>query len=158
MKRTMTVVPKDYAALLTEVKERVRAAQYQALRAVNKELVGLCWDIGRLIVARQSGKSWGKSVVERLANDLREEFPCVAGFSAQNLRYMRQLFMEYRGHTKLQPLVGEIAWAHNLVIMSRCKDPLEREFYLRMTRKFGMVNPPFIGRDWRGTAAWGCGE
>ena len=45
--------------------------------------------------------------------------------------------MEYRGNEKLQPLVGEVAWAHNLVIMSKCKDPLEREFYLRMTRKFG---------------------
>lgn len=50
---------------------------------------------------------------------------------------MRQLFLEYKGHERLQPLVGEIAWAHNLAIMSKCKDPLEREFYIRMTRKFG---------------------
>jgi len=33
--------------------------------------------------------------------------------------------------------VREIAWSHNLIILERCKDPLEREFYLRMTRKFG---------------------
>ena len=38
---------------------------------------------------------------------------------------------------KLQPLVGEISWSKNLVIVARCKDPLEREFYIRMTRKFG---------------------
>jgi predicted nuclease of restriction endonuclease-like (RecB) superfamily len=50
---------------------------------------------------------------------------------------MRQFYLEYSGHEKLQPLVGEIAWAHNLAIMSKCKDPLEREFYIRMTRKFG---------------------
>lgn len=50
---------------------------------------------------------------------------------------MRQFYLEYSGHEKLQPLVGEIAWAHNLVVMSKCKDPLEREFYIRMTRKFG---------------------
>ena len=31
----------------------------------------------------------------------------------------------------------EIAWSHNLIILERCGDPLEREFYLRMTRKFG---------------------
>ncbi len=90
-----------------------------------------------MIVERQEQAGWGKSVVERLSQDLRREFPGVAGFSVQNLWYMRQFHMEYRGNEKLQPLVGEVAWAHNLVIMSKCKDPLEREFYLRMTRKFG---------------------
>jgi predicted nuclease of restriction endonuclease-like (RecB) superfamily len=38
---------------------------------------------------------------------------------------------------KLVPLVREIGWTQNLVILQRCKDPLEREFYVRMTRKFG---------------------
>jgi predicted nuclease of restriction endonuclease-like (RecB) superfamily len=127
----------DYTHLLAEVKERIRSAQYAALKAVNIELVGLYWDIGRMIVERQEKSGWGKSVVENLSADLRREFPGVAGFSAQNLWYMRQFYMEYSGHEKLQPLVGEIAWAHNLVVMSKCKDPLEREFYIRMTRKFG---------------------
>jgi predicted nuclease of restriction endonuclease-like (RecB) superfamily len=115
----------------------LRAAQYAALRAVNKELVGLYWDIGRLIVERQQREGWGKAVVQQLAVDLRAAFPGVSGFSVQNLWYMRQLFQEYSAVPKLQPLVGEIGWAHNLLILSRCKDALEREFYLRMTRKFG---------------------
>ncbi len=133
----VTPSPVDYPQLLAEVKERIRSAQYAALKAVNTELVGLYWDLGRLIVEKQEQSGWGKSVVERLSQDLRTEFPGVAGFSVQNLWYMRQFHLEYREHEKLQPLVGEIAWAHNLVIMSKCKDPLEREFYLRMTRKFG---------------------
>lgn len=37
----------------------------------------------------------------------------------------------------MQPLVAIIGWTHNLIILQRCSDPLEREFYLRMTRKFG---------------------
>lgn len=127
----------DYAHLLAEVKERVRSAQYAALKAVNTELVGLYWDIGRMIAERQDEAGWGRSVVENLSADLRREFPGIAGFSPQNLWYMRQFYLEYRGHEKLQPLVGEIAWSHNLVIMSKCKDPLEREFYIRMTRKYG---------------------
>lgn len=127
----------DYALLLSEVKERVRLAQYTALKAVNTELVGLYWDIGRMITQRQAEAGWGKSVVQHLSVDLRREFPGVSGFSVQNLWYMRQFYAEYVGHERLQPLVGEIAWAHNVVIMSKCKDPLEREFYIRMTRKFG---------------------
>ncbi|WP_261597398.1 DUF1016 N-terminal domain-containing protein [Methanoculleus formosensis] len=134
---TVSKLPEDYGSLLVEVKERIRAGQYQALRAVNKELIGLYWDIGRMIAQRQKNEGWGKSVVERLAGDLQQEFPGIKGFSIQNLWYMRQFYLEYHGSEKLQPLVGEISWSHNLVIMSRCKDPLEREFYLRMTRKFG---------------------
>jgi predicted nuclease of restriction endonuclease-like (RecB) superfamily len=49
---------------------------------------------------------------------------------------MRQFYQEYHESPKLQPLIGEIGWTHNLVIMGRCKDLLEREFYIRMTRKF----------------------
>jgi len=127
----------DYSQLLAEVKERIRSAQYAALKAVNTELVGLYWDLGRMIVERQDQSGWGKSVVKQLSGDLRREFPSIAGFSVQNLWYMRQFYMEYHRHEKLQPLVGEVAWAHNLVIMGKCKDALEREFYLRMTRKFG---------------------
>ena len=130
-------VPVDYGALLVAVKERVRAAQYQALKAVNKELVGLYWDIGRMIVGRQTDQGWGQAIVERLAADLQKEFPGIKGFSVQNLWYMRQFYLEYHENGKLQPLVGEIGWTHNLIVLQRCKDNLEREFYLRMTRKFG---------------------
>ncbi|RMD98459.1 MAG: DUF1016 domain-containing protein, partial [Calditrichaeota bacterium] len=137
MSHKLENLPADYPGLLAEIKDKVRTAQYTALKAVNKQLVGLYWDIGRLIVEKQVGKSWGKAVVERLARDLQREFPGVRGFSAQNLWYMRQFYLEYRNDKKLQPLVGEISWSKNLIIMSRCKDPLEREFYIRMTRKFG---------------------
>lgn len=127
----------DYPVLLAEIKERVRSAQYAALKAVNKELVGLYWDIGRLIVERQGIEGWGKAVVTQLASDLRAEFPGVGGFSASNLWRMKAFFETYSGLEKLAPLVREIGWSHNLADMERCKDPLEREFYLRMTRKFG---------------------
>jgi len=132
-----SALPAEYGQLLAEIRERVRSAQLAAFRAVNKELVALYWDIGKMIVGRQASESWGKSVVVRLSADLRQEFPGVGGFSAQNLWYMRQLYVEYRNKPKLQPLVGEISWAKHLVIMSQCKDDLEREFYIRMTRKFG---------------------
>ena len=128
---------KEYSRLLLAIKERVREAQYAALKAVNKELVGLYWDIGRMVVERQDVEGWGKAVVEQLAADLRNEFSAVGGFSASNLWRMKAFFEAYTGQEKLAPLVREIGWSHNLAILERCKDPFEREFYLRMTRKFG---------------------
>lgn len=127
----------DYGLLFAEVKERVRSAQYAALRVANKEMVALYWDIGMMIARRQIGGSHGDAVVKRLAEDLRTEFPGVAGFSWRNLFYMSEFYAAYRDLPKLQPLVAMIAWTHNLIILQRCKDPLEREFYIRMARKFG---------------------
>ena len=127
----------EYARLLAEVKERVRAAQYAALRAVNKELVGLYWDIGRMIAERQVARVHGDAVVEQLAADLRAEFPGVGGFSRRNVFYMREFYIAYRHLPKVQPLVAQIGWSHNLIVLQRCQDPLEREFYIRMTGRFG---------------------
>jgi predicted nuclease of restriction endonuclease-like (RecB) superfamily len=131
------LVSAEYVSLLSEVKERVRRAQYAALRSVNRELITLYWDIGRMIVGRQVDGSWGKAVVERLAADLRAEFAGVGGFSASNLWRMKAFYEAYASSEKLAPLVREISWSHNLIILERCSDPLEREFYIRMTKKFG---------------------
>lgn len=130
-------LPPGYAQFFTSVKERVRSAQYAALKAVNSELVGLYWDIGRMIVERQAGETWGKAIVKQLARDLQREFPGIGGFSASNLWRMKAFFESYLGIEKLAPLVREIGWSHNIVILERCSDSLEREFYIRMTRKFG---------------------
>ena len=127
----------DYPAFLIEVKARIRSAQYQALRAVNNELLALYWDLGESIHQKQEVLGWGKAVVQTLAADLQAEFPGQNGFSAANLWLMRQLYTEYRSRPILEPLVREISWAKNVLIMKRCKDDLEREFYIRATARFG---------------------
>ena len=102
--------PRDYAVALSEIKQRIRSAWYAAFKTVNQELGRLYWDIGRMIVERQTVAGWSRAVVEPLAADLQVELPGVGGFSAQNLWYMRQFYSEYRSNEKLQSLVGEIAW------------------------------------------------
>ncbi|OQA02723.1 MAG: hypothetical protein BWY69_00897 [Planctomycetes bacterium ADurb.Bin401] len=105
--KNMTV-DKGYRSLLKNIKERIRLSQYEALKTVNKEMIGLYWDIGKMIVNKQNTEKWGKSVVEMLAKDLQNDFPGIGGFSPQNLWYMRQFYTEYYKNQKLQPLVGEI--------------------------------------------------
>lgn len=72
--------------------------------------------------------------MEKLSLELQAEFKGVQGFSARNLWNMRDLYVSYVGHKILQPLVAEISWAKNLVIMSKCKDNLQHEFYIRMAK------------------------
>lgn len=126
-----------YGKLLTELKTRIHTAQYAALRAVNKELIALYWDMGKLIEERQKAEGWGKAVVERLSADLRAEFGEKSGFSVQNLWYMRKFYREYKVLPNLQPLAGEISWTKNTLILDRCQNPLQREFYLRASARFG---------------------
>jgi len=127
----------DYKVFVMEIKEKIYRAQYQALKAVNKELICLYWDIGKAIVEKQAELGWGKSVIRNLSRELRYDFPGAKGYSVQNLWYMRQFYITYKLNEKLQPMVGEISWSNNLIIMGKCKNDLEREFYIRMTIKYG---------------------
>lgn len=129
--------PVGYIDFLLEIKTQLRQRQLQALRAVNHEMLAFYWWLGENISRRQTELGWGRAVVATLARDLQAEFPGRNGFSAQNLWLMRQFFSEYVDKAKLQPLVREVSWAKNLLILARCKDDLEREFYLRATARFG---------------------
>ena len=115
------IINSGYGELLGEIKTRIRAAQYEALRAVNKELITLYWNIGELIVQRQQGETWGQSVVARLAADVRSEFPGLQGFSAANVWRMKLFYENYSDSQKLAPLVREIGWSHNVVILRNAK-------------------------------------
>src|SRR5438552_307067 len=120
------IIPVKYSDLLSEIKDRIRSAQYEALRAVNRELIALYWDIGRVIFDRQEGGTWGKSIVQNLSDDLHAEFPGISGFSAANLWRMKLFYETYTGLEILAPMVREISWTKNIVILEKCKNELER--------------------------------
>jgi predicted nuclease of restriction endonuclease-like (RecB) superfamily len=127
---------KAFVSFVEDVKSKIKAAQYRALQTVNKEQIQLYWDIGQLIVERQQQHGWGKSIVEKLSIELQKNFAGVNGFSARNLWYMRSLYHEYSQSTILQPVVAEIAWTHNILILEKCKDEHRRFFYIEMTRRY----------------------
>ena len=94
-----TTLAIGYASLLTNIKTRVRAAQLRAAVTVNRELIRLYWDIGKVIVTAQQTTGYGKQVVERLAGDLHREFPGMAGLSSLNLWRMRAFYTAYRNRS-----------------------------------------------------------
>ena len=103
-----SITKQEYTDLLKDIKQRIHSAQYEAFKVVNKELIHLYWDIGQMIVERQKGKTWGKAVVNRLAEDLQTDFPGIKGFSPRNIWYMRNFYLCYSSNKKLQPMVAEI--------------------------------------------------
>jgi predicted nuclease of restriction endonuclease-like (RecB) superfamily len=114
-------LPSDYGPWLAELKARIHAAQQQAARNVNRELVLLYWQIGRGILERQGREGWGSKVIERLAQDLRNAFPAMKGFSRANLLYMRAFAEAWPDQEIVQQAVGQLPWGHNLVLLSKLK-------------------------------------
>ena len=137
MKIDKEIKTSDYQSFVREIKEKIYQSQYNAMQVVNKELIQLYWDLGKMIVEKQEQFSWGKSVVENLSKDLQKEFPGTQGYSSFNLWRMRKFYLGYIKNEKLAPLVQEIAWSHNVIILEKCDSDLEREFYIRMTKKYG---------------------
>jgi DUF1016 N-terminal domain len=93
--KNAVIVGFDYDQFLSVLKTRIQTARISAVRAVNRELILLYWDIGRGIVEKQRALGWGESVVEMVSADLQQEFPQLTGFSPRNLRDMKRFYLTY---------------------------------------------------------------
>jgi Uncharacterized conserved protein len=122
-------LPADYAVWLTELKTRIHEAQQRAARAVNRELVLLYWQIGGDILARQDREGWGAKVIERLAQDLRNAFPDMKGFSPRNLKYMRAFAEAWPDGEFVQGVLAQLPWYHHLALLDKLPGPETRRWY-----------------------------
>lgn len=126
-----------YQPLVDEIKDLINKKQYQVLKLMNTETINLYWEICEEIYRQQQKKGWGKSIVQVLSNELQKEFPGAKGYSAANLWRMRNFYLTYYDSVKLAPLIREISWSNNIIIMEKCKDDLQREFYIQMVKRYG---------------------
>ena len=129
--------PGGYSDWLAALKLRIHTAQQRAALAVNRELVLLYWQIGRDILERQATQGWGAKVIERLAHDLRVDFPDMKGFSRANLMYMRAFAEAWPDAAIVQQAVGQLPWGHNLVLLTRLKDLRMRLAYAQRAVQHG---------------------
>jgi predicted nuclease of restriction endonuclease-like (RecB) superfamily len=129
--------PQNYDDWLRHLKERIRTAQVRAALAVNQELLLLYWQIGRSILEQQQQEGWGTKVIERLAKDLRKEFPNVKGFSRSNLAYMKAFAEAYADEAIVQRSVGQLPWRHNIALIDKLKTQEQRLWYAEKTVENG---------------------
>jgi predicted nuclease of restriction endonuclease-like (RecB) superfamily len=127
----------NYKNFLYQLKQKIYNAKSKAILSANRLMIELYFDIGKDIVIKQESLGWGKSVVEQMSKDLIEEFGERSGYSSQNLWYMRQFYLAYKDIPNLQQLVGEIPWGSNILIFSKCKDNVEKEYYIKQTIENG---------------------
>ena len=125
------VVAKGHEPAFREIIGLIQSARQRAFQAVNTELIGLYWRVGEYISRKLAPAAWGEGVVDELARYIALRHPELKGFARPNLFRMRQFYETYRDDTKVSPLLRQLSWSHNRLIVTHCKRPDEREFYLR---------------------------
>ena len=136
-----TDAPAGYGAWLADLKARIRKARLRASLAVNAELIALYWRIGLDILERQQRDGWGTKVVDRLAADLRAEFPGMRGFSRANLLYMRAFAEAWPDPEIVQRVIGRLPWGQNIELLTKLKEPAARLWYAEATLERGWSLP-----------------
>lgn len=145
-KKNNSILSPEYLNFKNEITARIRSAQYEALKAVNKEMIALYWEVGKRITEQQTTLGWGKSVVENLSRDIQKEFPGIQGFGVRNMWDMARFYTEYQSNEILQPLVAEISWSKHIVILTKCKETRQRQFYILATKKYGWTKDVLINK------------
>jgi len=134
-------LPKDYAAALAEIKDRVRQERLRVVLTANSAMVLLYWDIGRVILDRQAREGWGARVIDRLAEDLQTAFPEMRGLSPRNLKYMRAFAGAWPDARIVQRTVAQLPWRQNITLLERLSDPKARLWYAEQTIRHGWSQP-----------------
>jgi predicted nuclease of restriction endonuclease-like (RecB) superfamily len=116
----------------SQVVQLIASSRDKALLAVNTALIDLYWKIGETISRKIEASEWGDGVVEQLAQFIAKKHPGQRGFTRPNLFRMKQFYEAYREESIVSPLVRQLPWTHNLIILGQSKRPEERKFYLRL--------------------------
>lgn len=122
-------IPKDG---FTEITQLITAARQRAVQTVNTTLIELYWQVGETISRKIAAAEWGDGVVAQLAEHLASTQPGLRGFTRSNLFRMRKFYETYQDNTIVAPLVRQLPWSHNIIILNQGKRTEEREFYLRI--------------------------
>lgn len=124
----------EYLAIIEQVKQEIKAAQYTATLRVNEELILLYHSIGTVINAH---KTWGNKFIESLAKDIKLTFPNTTGYSVRNLKYMTKFAQSYPEREFVQTVSAQIPWSHNIAIIEKVKEPEQRIWYIQKAAENG---------------------
>lgn len=127
---------KEYNSWINGLKTKIHAARTKVALTINSQLLELYWEIGKDISEKQSKSDWGSKLIEQVADELKNEFPELKGFSRRNIYAMRQWYNFFSEKYPFVPQsVAQIPWGHNRLIISKVKNIDEAEFYCNETIK-----------------------
>lgn len=118
-----------------EIVKMVETRRNNAFRKVNEELIALYWDFGKYISEKVNDGNWGEKIIDKLVEFMKREYPTLQGFNRRGIYRMKQFYETYKDNEIVSPLVTQISWTNNIMILSSTKSMEEKEFYIRMCIK-----------------------
>lgn len=130
------VITKEvYTEEFGKIVKMIELSKERAYRKVNEELISLYWNVGKYVSEKISTKEWGSKVVDNLAFFIKDKYPTLKGFDRSGIYRMKQFYETYQNDEIVAPLVRQLNWTNNKLIMARAKSKEEREFYIKMAIK-----------------------
>ena len=125
----------DLEVNFSEVINMIETRRNNAYRKVNEELISLYWDFGKYISEKGNEEKWGNKIVDRLVEFMKREYPALKGFNRAGIYRMKQFYETYKENKIVAPLVRQISWSHNVMILGATNSMEEKEFYIKMCVK-----------------------
>lgn len=124
----------EYKDWLNNIKQQISSAKNKVALSINEQLLQLYWSLGKEIADKSDNAKWGTKIIEKIAIDLKHEFPEIKGFSKRNLYAIKQWYLFYSQKYEFMPqAVAQIPWGHNRLIISKIKDVNAAIFYATET-------------------------
>ena len=128
-------MPNNLTPNFTEIISIIEKAKTKIYKAVNNGLIDMYWEVGEYISLKVAENDWGEGTIQEFSHYIQHHYPDMKGFSPSNLWRMKQFFETYKDEPKLAPLVREITWSNNILIMAGAKSNEAREFYIKLCIK-----------------------
>ena len=115
--------------------ELIEIRKNNAYKKVNEEMILLYLDVGKYLYELQRNSKFGDKITLKAADFMKNNYPNIKGFTKRNIERMIQFYKIYKDDEIATPLVTQLSWTNNLLIISGSKSKEERYFYLKLSIK-----------------------
>ena len=115
--------------------ELIEQRRNNAYIKINEELILMYLDVGNFLYNLQQGSKYGDKITTKAAEFIKNNYPSIKGFTKRNIERMIQFYKTYKDDEIATPLVTQLSWSNNLLILSGTKSKEERHFYLQLAVK-----------------------
>ena len=102
-----TQITSDYLQAVKVIKQAILESQSKAARMISGTQLSLYFGVGLFVSANSRVSKWGTGAIEAISEQLHKELPGLRGFSAQNIRNMRQFAEFWKPFLIHSPLASE---------------------------------------------------
>ncbi len=121
--------------IFEEIVKMIETRRNNAYRKINEELISLYWDFGKYISEKVNDANWRDKIIDKLVDFMKREYLTMKGFTRAGIYRMKQFYETYKDNEIVAPLVRQISWTHNVMILGATNSIEEKEFYIRMCIK-----------------------